>query len=557
MSDATPSEATPPIGTRLGRYVVLSTLGMGAMGVVVAAYDPDLDRKAALKLMRPRGTRTSVAQARLAREAQALAKLNHPNVVTIYDVGMHQGQVFVAMEFVAGTTLREWMATPRRWQDVVRVFAAAGRGLAAAHEVGLVHRDFKPDNVMIDDAERVRVMDFGLARAFDESTLDGAEPKSDVDAARMQLDAELDSSSSRVTPLHEPLTRTGTLLGTPAYMAPEQIRGNKVDGRADQFAWAVTAYELFVGKPPFTGDPMAVIAAILTEEPVPPPPAAKMPLAFASVLRRALSKRAEDRYPSMHAVVEAIEAAREPAPAAAPAPPPPRPASMPPGSMSPGSMPPVSPHVSYPMPYSQGPMLTRRYAPLEVAALFDRALAAQPRRYGYDDVARAANEVGVDAATAQQAMNQLALRGTVEQSPREKEADMMRVRRLLGIFGVLASFFLLLNLSDLHDIWFQYPVICLAVPFGLMIVTTIFRSPKKVGLVHGDAMFEHDVARLTEYLRVRPEAHPASLAPPQLRIATPSAPPAPAQSETMRQAEAEVEAFLASSPSRADRAQGK
>jgi len=523
-------------GDRVDRYLIEEVLGEGGMGRVFRAWDERLDRRVALKVLHDRGEGPE-SRARLVREARAAAKLDHPNVVAVYDVGEHESSPFVVMELVNGKSLRALIDDASVGADErIRIMTEVAHALAGAHDSGIVHRDVKPENVLVRSDKRVKVVDFGIARRTTPQNPDGSAP------TEIQLST---------------LTADGVKVGTPAYMAPEQIRGNKVDGRADQFAWAVTAYELFVGKPPFTGDPMAVIAAILTEEPVPPPPAAKMPLAFASVLRRALSKRAEDRYPSMHAVVEAIEAAREPAPAAAPAPPPPRPASMPPGSMSPGSMPPVSPHVSYPMPYSQGPMLTRRYAPLEVAALFDRALAAQPRRYRYDDVARAANEVGVDAATAQQAMNQLALRGTVEQSPREKEADMMRVRRLLGIFGVLASFFLLLNLSDLHDIWFQYPVICLAVPFGLMIVTTIFRSPKKVGLVHGDAMFEHDVARLTEYLRVRPEAHPASLAPPPLRIATPSAPPAPAQSETMRQAEAEVEAFLASSPSRADRAQGK
>jgi tetratricopeptide (TPR) repeat protein/predicted Ser/Thr protein kinase len=305
VSDASQSEATPPIGSRMGRYVVLSTLGMGAMGVVLAAYDPDLDRKAALKLMRPRGSRTAVAQARLAREAQALAKLNHPNVVTIYDVGMHQGQVFVAMEFVAGMTLREWMATPRRWQDVVRVFAAAGRGLAAAHEVGLVHRDFKPENVMIDARERVRVMDFGLARGLDDATAED----SSVEMARAQLEPDDPDAISalRSTSLADPLTRTDALVGTPAYMAPEQWLRLDTTPHTDQFSFCVALDEALHGRHPFGGVALEARArAVLRSEIVPPPRTSKVPSHVRRVVLRGLARRASERYPSMHALLDAL-----------------------------------------------------------------------------------------------------------------------------------------------------------------------------------------------------------------------------------------------------------
>ncbi|MCB9752926.1 MAG: serine/threonine protein kinase [Myxococcales bacterium] len=144
----------PNTGEPIGRYVVLSTLGAGAMGVVLSAYDPELDRKIAIKLLKGTGV-TSKARARLRREAQALARLNHPNVVTVHDVGVHAGRVFVAMEFVKGETLGEWTrARPGAWAELVRVFRAAGRGLAAAHETGLIHRDFKPENVMIGGLRR-------------------------------------------------------------------------------------------------------------------------------------------------------------------------------------------------------------------------------------------------------------------------------------------------------------------------------------------------------------------------------------------------------------------
>ncbi|MCA9706451.1 MAG: serine/threonine protein kinase, partial [Myxococcales bacterium] len=196
LEETLPADDTPVIrddqpprlvqGSAVGRYVVIAPVGTGAMGVVFAAYDPQLDRKVALKVLRPRAGDLGRARERLQREAQALAKLGHPNVVAVYDVGVHDEQLFVAMEFVEGQTLRAWMesapavstgsgslartsgetsAGVRPWREVLDVFMQAGRGLAAAHEAGLVHRDFKPDNVMLSDDGRVRVMDFGIVRA--------------------------------------------------------------------------------------------------------------------------------------------------------------------------------------------------------------------------------------------------------------------------------------------------------------------------------------------------------------------------------------------------------
>src|SRR5579862_6912981 len=154
-------------GATIGRYVVLGLLGRGGMGEVYAAYDPELDRKIAVKLLRARGgsgEATADGKTRLLREAQAIARLSHPNVVVVYDVGTFGESVFIAMEFVEGRTLAGWMhASPRSHREIMQVFLAAGRGLAAAHAAGLVHRDFKPDNVMVTNDGQVRVMDFGLA----------------------------------------------------------------------------------------------------------------------------------------------------------------------------------------------------------------------------------------------------------------------------------------------------------------------------------------------------------------------------------------------------------
>ena len=153
-------------GARIGRYVIIEQVGTGAMGVVYGAYDPELDRKIALKLLKPgQGREGHGASARLLREAKAIARLPHPNVVAVHDVGVLEDQVFLAMEFVAGGTIKSWLdEKPRSWREILDVFIAAGRGLAAAHAAGLVHRDFKPDNVLLDKEGRPRVVDFGLAR---------------------------------------------------------------------------------------------------------------------------------------------------------------------------------------------------------------------------------------------------------------------------------------------------------------------------------------------------------------------------------------------------------
>src|SRR6476659_5951064 len=163
-----------PRGATIGRYIVLGLVGRGGMGEVYAAYDPELDRKVAVKLLRVKpgnGVSRHEGRQRTLREAQAIARLSHPNVVVVFDVGTYQDQVFIAMEFVEGNTATYWrQASDRSWQDIMKVFLAAGRGLAAAHEKGLVHRDFKPDNVMVGRDNQVRVMDFGLARQVTEKS---------------------------------------------------------------------------------------------------------------------------------------------------------------------------------------------------------------------------------------------------------------------------------------------------------------------------------------------------------------------------------------------------
>jgi tetratricopeptide (TPR) repeat protein len=276
------------LGQRVGRYELRALIGMGGMGVVYAAYDPDLERDVAIKLLRHDvDSLTHDLHARLMREAQAMARLSHPNVIAVYDVGLHDDQVFIAMELIDGQTLRQWLAEkPRTWREVLAVMLRAGRGLAAAHEVGIVHRDFKPDNVMLARNGSVRVLDFGLARA-----VAGVAPP----ATR---------SPSTLT---RSLTGEAGMVGTPAYMSPEQLTARAIDARTDQFSFCVALYEALSGARPFTGaSPQQLLDAIekgrkesLAE--------ARIPSWLRPIITRGMQADPEARFPALAALLAELE----------------------------------------------------------------------------------------------------------------------------------------------------------------------------------------------------------------------------------------------------------
>lgn len=274
--------ADPLEGRRtVGRYRIIDAIARGGMGVVYLAFDPELERRVALKVLHPTHRRDELSRSRVLREAQALARLTHPNVTAIYDVGTTGDSLFIAMEFIEGQTLRDWLATPRPWREVVRVFLDAGAGLAAAHQAKLVHRDFKPSNVLIGTDGRARVTDFGIAKEVGQP-----------EAPREQT-------------LSASFTREGMISGTVGYIAPELVSGGDATASSDQFGFCTALYECLVRKRPFAGDTLPAFVEALARPVVFPP---EVPRWLAHVVRRGLSRKPDERYESLPVLLDALRA---------------------------------------------------------------------------------------------------------------------------------------------------------------------------------------------------------------------------------------------------------
>lgn len=265
------------VGTPIGRYIAEDVLGEGGMGVVLRAHDPVLARTVAIKLIRPelveKGFRRESTE-RFIVEARAMATLNHPNVVGVYDAGQHQSTIFIAMEYVPGQTLDAWLRRPRDPSAIVAAFVEAAAGLQAAHDAAILHRDFKPQNVLVGLDGRMRVTDFGLARSGS----------------------------------HRNLTAPGAVMGTPAYMAPEQLFGQAVDPRADQFSFCVTLWEALFGHRPFNGRDLDAIRWAMMNQPLERPPNRDdVPPAVVDALLRGLRIAPAERFPSLRELIAALE----------------------------------------------------------------------------------------------------------------------------------------------------------------------------------------------------------------------------------------------------------
>ncbi len=325
-------------GVCVGRYVVLGLIGEGGMGVVYKAYDPELERAVALKLLHasgdPESSTATTRRERLLREAKALARLSHPNVLAVFDVGMFANDVFLATEFVEGPTLADWLKEKRPRADVLAAMIAAGEGLAAAHRAGLVHRDFKPANTIVGKDGRVRVLDFGLARAEPveapevppppslprdrppEETTGAATPHalSRVSATDADGDAPGDSAASRVSlrsgssggRLDLTITQFGQILGTPRFMAPEQHLGRSADARSDQFSFCLSLYEALYGEFPFEGKAEAYASNVTHGRVRSAPAGSDVPRWLRAILLRGLSVAPGDRFASMDDLLAAL-----------------------------------------------------------------------------------------------------------------------------------------------------------------------------------------------------------------------------------------------------------
>jgi len=322
-------------GALLDRYTILHAVGRGGMGEVYAAYDGKLDRRVALKLLL---SREPQGESRLSREAQAMARLSHPNVVAVFDTGMVEGRLFLAMEFVQGTTLRVWQRDRQRTvAEILRVYVRAGRGLAAAHDAELVHRDFKPDNVLVSTRGAVKVTDFGLVRTEEleggspEAALErlmtklssvrppplSGEPRDTLPLEPTEADIRVDSKSGsgssflrslRSGPLETPMTEVGVVLGTLGYMAPEQYVSQPVNAKTDQFSFCVALYDALYGQKPFAGKGVLELADATMNGRVREPPKGKnVPARIHRALLRGLKPKKDDRYPTMAALLADLE----------------------------------------------------------------------------------------------------------------------------------------------------------------------------------------------------------------------------------------------------------
>ena len=399
-------------GTKFECYTIEGPLGQGGMGHVYRAADGRLGRRVALKVISEH-LASPEASARLVKEARATAALDHPNAVAVFDVGEHEGVPYIVMELVDGCTLREAMndsgGARATLSERVGWLADAGRALAAAHRKGLVHRDVKPENVMIRNDGVLKVLDFGIALR-DSLPVDPAAPT---------------QASALPT-----LTLEGVKVGTPLYMAPEQIRGNSLDGRADQFSWGVVAYEILAGRLPWRGaDALAAMASILTDDVDRDAlDAASVPRAVQDIVLRALSRRPEDRFASMDDAVRALEAAARGG----------EPAGVPVPSVTAAQL----------------------FSTSEVSEVLGKAVERQAQaesqgmpKLGFDDLLAIAAEVGIDPNSLREASRALRARKqepSLAPDPRKRDAWLRLQRRNFGrhagVYAIVNAAILVLGL---------------------------------------------------------------------------------------------------------------
>lgn len=296
-----------PEDRAFGRYRLIEVVGRGGMGTVWRAHDGKLGREVALKLLHEGALRRPLrAKRQLEAEAKLMAQLDHPNVVRVYDVGEHEGELYLAMELVRGKTLRRWQDEDRDWRAVLAAYLDAGAGLAAAHHASLVHGDFKPDNVLIGDEGRVRVTDFAMTRHFLEARLELELSRADADTPAAESGGDETHAGSASSSLHLPLVR-----GTPAYMAPEQFEGKIADARSDQFSFCVAVWEALAGRRPFFGRSWGQLREAIDRGPEAPEQRVG-PRALWAALERGLKVAPSERWATLDELLAALRSVLQP-----------------------------------------------------------------------------------------------------------------------------------------------------------------------------------------------------------------------------------------------------
>ena len=419
-------------GSVVGRYEVGPEIGSGGMGRVYRAHDTRLEREVAIKVVDVPDDVVEEARRRLLREARAAAGLDHSGAVGIYDVGEVDGVPYIVMELVEGESLREAMKRPEHGlRERVRWLLEVARVLKAAHDRGLVHRDIKPENVMLRTDGAVRVLDFGIAR---------------------RRQKPVNESATTEDLAFATITEMGIAVGTPLYMAPEQIRGHTIDGRTDQFAWGVMAYEILSGRTPWAiGDSLQLVAAILTDEPPALSDVAEVPLGISAIVTRTLAKKPERRFPTTAALVSALESL----------------------SSSEGAPPPA------PSPFqAEAPIDLRRFSGSELSEILERVLLRQPdTEEGLDagDLLEMARRWGVSPATLEEVADDLS---TVRSPRQRKESARRALRWHVALWITVTVFLFLINMltSPGHP-WFLFPFLGWGLAVAIQAIGYRFRGP--------------------------------------------------------------------------------
>jgi serine/threonine protein kinase len=490
-------------GDKVGRFIVEHVLGEGGMGIVYQAHDENLGRKIALKVVGTTGD--AEACARVLREARVIAALDHPNAVIIHEGGEINGAPYIAMELVPGQNLRGFVGKP----DVpparkVRWLVEIARALAAAHRAGIVHRDVKPENVMVRPDGRIKVLDFGIAR---------------------QNAAPVDAAGPTAKAVIPTITSQGGIVGTPMYMAPEQLKGKAADGRSDQFAWGVLAYELLEGKPPWEAQDALGIVATMMSEPPRSMQTEGVPDEVKNVVLRALSSTPAARYGSMEDIVELLEpyAERESK-------------SESTSETAPATKKKVGSNKR------PGPITGSRYSTQELGQAIALALERKAKaeatggKYDYDDLKAAANEVGIDEKDLREAL--ASLRPALPPAPVKVSDRRLRAKQKLqrhaAMWGAFSVFFFLLDMVTAGGEFFFFPVLGWGVGLAVHAIRYYFPvdpTPEEEAIQQSLEQHRHE--KIMRKLAAKQEREPVA----KLRVAEP--PVAPAKSDEDEEALAE------------------